>query len=125
MGWGLSLSEMINPAKVVGFLNIFGSWDPSLAFVMGGALLITIISFRFILKRQKPLFANELSLPTKTKIDLRLIGGAALFGIGWGLSGFCPAPAIASLAYGNLKSIIFILSMLAGMYIFELQFEYK
>jgi len=114
-GLGLAISEMVNPAKVLGFLDITGAWDPSLVFVLGGAVAVGFIAFRVILKRPAPAFAEKYDLPTKTAIDLRLIGGAVLFGIGWGLIGLCPGPAIASLAYGNLESVWFLIAMAAGL----------
>ena len=96
-GLGLAISQMTNPAKVLNFLDITGTWDPTLAFVMGGAVLVTLISFRFILKQDRPLFEGQFHLPTRSDIDGRLLGGAALFGIGWGLAGYCPGPGIAAL----------------------------
>lgn len=122
MGLGLCISQMINPAKVVAFLDVFGKWDPSLALVMGGALFVTIISFRFIFKQNKPLCASQFSVPTKKEVDLKLLIGSAVFGVGWGLSGFCPAPAVASLVYGLKKSFLFVGSMLAGMVLHRLCF---
>lgn len=119
MGFGLCVSQMVNPAKVIGFLDVFGDWDPTLAFVMAGALAVTMVSFRGILKCKRPLCADQFSLPVKTKIDARLMAGAALFGVGWGLSGFCPAPAIASLAFGLQKSFVFVCSMLVGMLVYQ------
>ena len=123
MAWGLCISQMINPAKVIGFLDIFGRWDPTLAFVMTGALLVSVVSFRFILKREKPLCGECYTLPQKKEIDAPLITGAILFGIGWGLSGFCPAPAVASLAFGLPRSVIFVFSMFAGMILYQSIFE--
>lgn len=114
-GIGLTLSQMVNPAKVIGFLDFAGDWDPSMALVMGGALAVTFVSFRFILRRGAPIAAPVFHLPTTRDIDGRLIGGAALFGVGWGMSGFCPGPAIASLAYGLPASIVFVVAMIAGM----------
>ena len=118
-GFGLSLSGMLDPARIQGFLDIFGRWDPSLAFVMGGGLLVNLIAFRFILRRKAPLFAPSFALPQKTKLDPRLIGGAALFGVGWGLGGFCPGPALVSLASGATPVLAFVLSMLAAMALFD------
>ena len=97
-GFGLALSGMVSPGKVIGFLDLTGNWDPSLAFVMGGGVLVTLISFRFILKRSTPLFGGEFKLPTKKDLDKRLVVGAILFGLGWGLGGLCPGPALSSLA---------------------------
>lgn len=114
-GLGLAVSGMMNPAKVIGFLDVAGSWDPTLAFVMGGALLVTIPAFRLILGRQKPVFDGNFSLPSKTGLDGRLISGAALFGVGWGMVGFCPGPAVAALATGLTPVLVFVAAMLAGM----------
>jgi len=115
-GIGLAVSEMVNPAKVLGFLDITGNWDPSLAFVMGGALAVTVIAFRVILKQPHPVLDGEFRVPTAKDIDRRLISGAALFGIGWGMIGLCPGPAIASLAYGRTESAIFLIAMIVGLY---------
>ncbi len=123
MALGLCVSQMINPAKVIGFLDVFGRWDPTLAFVMVGALLVSMISFRFALKREKPICGECYSLPNKQEIDAPLVAGAILFGIGWGLSGFCPAPAVASLAFGLPQSVIFVLAMRAGMMLYRFVFE--
>jgi len=117
---GLALSGMTQPAKVIAFLDIQGNWDPSLAFVMGGAVLAYALLYRLIRRRQTPLFSPTFSIPTRTDIDLRLLGGAALFGIGWGLGGFCPGPAIVSLVSGQASVFIFVTAMIAGMYLFKL-----
>ncbi len=114
-GLGLAISQMVNPEKVLGFLDFTGSWDPILAFVLGGALVVSFIAFRLVLKRDTPVFANRFSLPDKTDIDGGLIVGAVLFGIGWGLIGLCPGPAIASLAYGMEESLWFVGALLAGL----------
>jgi uncharacterized membrane protein YedE/YeeE len=119
-GAGLGVSQMVDPAKVLGFLDIAGRWDPSLALVMGGALLVTLPLTLPILKRGQPFFAQAFDLPSKTRIDPRLAGGASLFGIGWGLVGFCPGPAISSIAYLRGESGIFLLAMLAGAALFTL-----
>jgi uncharacterized membrane protein YedE/YeeE len=118
-GLGLAVSQMINPAKVLGFLDFAGAWDPSLAFVMAGALGVTAVGYRFALKRPAPLLAARFDLPTLRQIDGRLLAGAVIFGIGWGLVGFCPGPAIASLALGVKESLIFVGAMLAGMALFR------
>jgi len=117
---GLALSGMTQPAKVTAFLDLTGNWDPSLAFVMGGAILAYAPLYRLIRRRQAPLFAAAFAIPTRADIDPRLIGGAALFGVGWGLGGFCPGPAIVSLASGHISVVTFVASMLAGMYLFKL-----
>lgn len=114
-GTGLIISGMANPAKVQNFLDLFGSWDPSLAFVMGGAIAIGYPAFYIASRMNKPLVAGEFSLPTKTDLDRRLVTGSALFGIGWGLGGFCPGPAITAISAGNQGTFMFVAAMLAGM----------
>ena len=117
-GLGLAISEMVNPAKVLGFLDVTGNWDPSLIFVMAAGLAVTLITFRFILKQPRPLFEHQFNLPSQSKtIDRQLMTGAVIFGIGWGLVGYCPGPAIASLAYGQTESVIFLVAMMAGLYV--------
>lgn len=119
-GIGLIFGGMTNPAKVIGFLDIAGNWDPSLAFVMGGAILVGVIAFRFAKQRTANFIGGAMHLPTSNDIDKRLIIGSALFGAGWGMAGFCPGPALTSLGTGNPKALIFVVSMVAGMAIFEL-----
>ena len=114
-GLGLTLSGMSDPAKVLGFLNVTGTWIPDLIFVMGGAVVVTFILTPWVLRRPAPLMASAFSLPGKQLLDWRLVGGAMLFGIGWGLSGFCPGPALVSLLYGYKSTLIFCLAMFAGM----------
>ena len=114
-GLGLTLSGMSDPAKVLGFLNVTGVWMPDLIFVMGGAVVVTFIVTPWVLRRQAPLMASAFSLPGKHLLDRRLAGGAMLFGIGWGLSGYCPGPALVSLLYGYESTLIFCLAMFAGM----------
>ena len=117
-GLGLAISEMVNPAKVLGFLDVTGKWDPSLIFVMAAGLAVTLLTFRLILKQSRPLFENQFHLPSQGKtIDRQLMTGAVIFGIGWGLVGYCPGPAIASLAYGQTESVIFLVAMMAGLYV--------
>jgi len=118
-GAGLTISRMIDPRKVLDFLDLFGHWDPSLALVMGSALLVTATLFRIALRRPHPLFGAEFHLPRARPIDARLIYGSALFGSGWGLAGFCPGPAVASLAYGLWPSVLFVVSMVGGMALWE------
>jgi uncharacterized membrane protein YedE/YeeE len=118
-GIGLIVSGMTDPAKVTGFLDLAGPWDPSLAFVMGGAILVGIFAFRFAGKRERSFLGAAMRLPTATRIDRRLVLGSLAFGAGWGLAGYCPGPALASLASGGLKPMIFTLAMLAGMAVFE------
>lgn len=114
-GIGMALSGMTNPENVIGFLDVTGAWNPSLIFVMGGALLVFAPAYHFLIKPQaKALSGDVLSLPTKVQLDSKLISGAALFGVGWGLAGICPGPAITSLAFGNLDIVIFIASMVSG-----------
>lgn len=119
-GIGLAVSGMMNPAKVLGFLDITGEWDPTLAFVMGGALLVTIPGFTLLRKRGKTLLGETLELPTRKDIDGRLLGGAVLFGLGWGLAGLCPGPAISGLASGVSGIYVFVAAMVAGMLSFRL-----
>lgn len=114
---GLAVSEMINPARVIGFLDVAGRWDPTLLLVMTGALAVTVPLFPVILRRSKPFLAARYSLPTQTRIDRRLILGAAIFGAGWGLAGFCPGPALAALASGSPSVILFVLAMLVGQWL--------
>lgn len=113
-GAGLALSGMTDTAKVLGFLDLFGNWDPDLVFVMGGAVCVTLVSFRFIL-RGSPRLASAFALPTRNDIDGRLLGGAALFGVGWGVFGYCPGPALSALVYQNVTTFSFVAAMLAGM----------
>jgi uncharacterized membrane protein YedE/YeeE len=114
-GVGLTVSRMIDPAKVLGFLDVAGEWDASLAFVMAGALAVMAIAYRIAGARPGPYFAASFSIPTRRDIDARLVGGAAVFGIGWGLVGLCPGPAISGLALGRYEVGVFVLAMLAGM----------
>mgnify|MGYP000005579185 FL=1 len=114
-GLGLTLSGMSDPLKVLGFLDVVGEWIPDLAFVMGGALLVSAAATPWVLKRAAPRFTSQFHLPTIRTIDKRLAIGAALFGVGWGLSGYCPGPAMVSLLYGYQATIIFCLAMVAGM----------
>ena len=116
-GIGLVISEMINPAKVLGFLNIFRDWDPSLAFVMIGALFVSTPMFHLFKNKNKPVFASNFSIPTNKKLDNKLIIGSFFFGAGWGLIGLCPGPAITSIALLNISSAIFVLAMFSGFYI--------
>lgn len=114
-GAGVTISGMVNPMKVLNFLDISGTWDPTLILVMGAALLVTLIGYQVIFKRNAPVFASSFRLPTSEDIDAKLLGGAALFGVGWGLSGFCPGPAIASVVFGRMESVTFVIAMAAGM----------
>ncbi|OXR50052.1 MULTISPECIES: DUF6691 family protein [unclassified Pusillimonas] len=119
-GLGLILSGMSNPAKVLGFLDLTGTWDPSLAFVMGGAIMVGLVAFQVARKRTQTFLGGALKLPTAKDIDKRLVLGSLAFGAGWGLAGFCPGPALVSLGSGEIKAFIFVAAMLAGMGLFEL-----
>lgn len=121
-GLGLTISGMINPAKVQGFLDVAGHWDPSLAFVMAAAIPVAAAGFAFARRFQAPLCAATFSGPTKNRLDTRLVVGAVLFGIGWGLAGYCPGPALASLAVGGWGVMVFVASMLVGMAVFRIAF---
>lgn len=116
-GAGLTISGMVNPMKVLNFLDIFGTHDFTLIFVMGGGLLTTLIGYQLLFKRGRPFFADRFQLPDTTHVDAKLIGGAALFGLGWGITGVCPGPAIAGLVFGNPLSFIFIVAMAVGILI--------
>ena len=118
-GLGLAVSGMVSPAKIIGFLDFTGDWDPTLAFVMGGALLVTIPAFHLILRRPRPVLADEFDLPTKKEVDSRLLAGSAIFGIGWGLAGFCPGPAVTALASGLTLVFAFVAAMVAGMAVYK------
>lgn len=119
-GLGLILSGMSNPAKVLGFLDLAGNWDPSLAFVMGGAILVGLVAFQVARKRTQTFLGGALKLPNRTDIDKRLVIGSLTFGVGWGLAGFCPGPALVSLGSGQPKAVIFVIAMVVGMGIYEL-----
>jgi len=114
-GTGILIAGMANPAKVLNFFDLAGTWDPSLAFVMGGALLVTAIGYRIAFKMDHPLLAQNFSLPTRHDIDMRLVGGSAVFGIGWGLSGFCAGGLVPALGLGRLEPFIAMAGILAGM----------
>jgi uncharacterized membrane protein YedE/YeeE len=114
-GAGVTVSGMVNPMKVLNFMDLAGLLDPTLIFVMGVGLIVATVGYRLVFRRGQPFFDRVFHLPTTSVIDGRLIGGAALFGLGWGLSGFCPGPAFASLVFGNVQSLIFVVAMAAGM----------
>ncbi|MBP6981525.1 YeeE/YedE family protein [Candidatus Gracilibacteria bacterium] len=120
-GFGLSLSEMISPVRVQGFFDIFGNWDPTLLFVMIGALSVSLMGHFFLSKKEKPFFGDTWHFSWKKSgiIDKNLIIGSGIFGIGWGLSGLCPGPAIASLVYGNSLTITFLLSLISSMFVYK------
>ncbi len=119
-GAGLLLSGMANPQKVLGFLDLAGAWDPSLALVMAGAVGVGVVAFPFANRRTRSLLGAEMRMPAGRRIDRRLVLGSTLFGIGWGIAGFCPGPALTALGMGQAKAAIFVAAMLAGMGIFEL-----
>ena len=114
-GAGLSISGMINPGKVIGFLDVAGNWDPSLALVMAGAVAVAAPGYRMVLRRKKPLFEPGFLLPNRKDIDLPLLIGAGFFGVGWGIAGYCPGPALAGLAFGHEQTIAFVAAMVVGM----------
>jgi len=118
-GIGLLVSQMASPAKVLGFLDLAGRWDPSLALVMAGAIAVGLAAFGWARKRSTTLLGAPMRLPRSTAIDQRLLGGALLFGVGWGLAGFCPGPAVVASGAGQPKAVVFVLAMLAGMLLFE------
>lgn len=119
-GIGLLVSGMADPSKVLGFLDLAGGWDPSLAFVMIGAIAVGAIAFRFARRRARSFLGGVMHLPTSRDIDRRLVIGSLAFGIGWGVAGFCPGPALVALGAGEIKAAVFVLAMLAGMGLFEL-----
>jgi uncharacterized membrane protein YedE/YeeE len=118
-GLGLVISGMSDPAKVLNFLDLVGigsgTWDPSLAFVMAGAVAVTLVGYNRIQKQPRPVFGEKFHLPTKQELDLRIISGPAIFGVGWGLAGFCPGPAVTALGFGSSAAVIFVAAMAAGM----------
>lgn len=118
-GAGLALSGMIDPAKVTNFLDVAGAWDPTLAFVMAGAVAVAFAGYRLAFARGRPILGGSFDLPARTRIDGRLVGGAAIFGVGWGLAGFCPGPALASLGLGQ-GAWVFVAAMVAGMFLARL-----
>lgn len=119
-GWGLLISGMTDPGKVIGFLDLAGAWDPSLAFVMGGAVAVGLVAFTLARRRTVTVLGGALHLPSRRDIDTRLVVGALLFGAGWGLAGFCPGPALVSMAAGHTQALVFVGAMVAGMALFEL-----
>lgn len=116
---GLVVSGMTNPQKVIGFLDVAGSWDLSLAFVMGGAVLLNLVTFKWVLKQPKPVVGVKFHVPTNRVIDKRLVLGSAIFGLGWGLGGFCPGPGLVSLVSGEMSAIVFVATMLVSMVVYD------
>ena len=119
-GLGLIVSGMANPAKVIGFLDVAGRWDPSLALVMAGAIAVGAIAFALARTRSASFLDAPMRLPTDKRIDRRLLAGALVFGVGWGIAGFCPGPALVAIGMGSAKAVVFVLAMLAGMGIFQI-----
>ncbi|QNK67257.1 YeeE/YedE family protein [Variovorax sp. PAMC26660] len=119
-GLGLIVSGMANPAKVLGFLDLAGPWDPSLAFVMAGAIAVGVVAFTVAARRKVSFLGAEMRLPSSRHIDRRLVAGSLLFGVGWGVAGFCPGPGLVALGMGEVKALVFVAAMLVGMGIFEL-----
>ena len=118
-GVGLIISGMTDPSKIIGFLDVAGAWDPSLAFVMGGAVLVGFIAFRFARKRTQSFLGGAMHLPTARQIDRPLILGSLAFGVGWGLAGYCPGPAVVAFGAGQDKAVVFLVAMIAGMALYE------
>lgn len=118
-GLGLGLSQMIDRDRVLGFLDVAGDWDPTLLFVLGGAVGVTVITFRFVLRSPHPLFSPKFYLPTKTDIDWPLVLGATIFGIGWGIAGYCPGPAITALVLGIWNPVLFLVALIAGSFTYK------
>ena len=116
-GSGIAVSGMMDPAKVLNFFDVAGTWDPSLAFVMGGALIVTFIGYRLVWRRNAPLFGGRFQIPNGSDIDMKLIGGSALFGIGWGIAGFCPGAAIPALGTGRWEVALFLVAVAVGFYL--------
>lgn len=119
-GIGLATSGMTNPAKVLGFLDVFGAWDPTLVFVMGGALLVSAFGTLLVRGRERPWFADSFSIPTRRDLDPSLIAGASVFGAGWGLVGLCPGPALANISRGSVEILVFVAAMIAGVFTYRL-----
>ena len=113
-GFGLALAHMVEPAKIIGFLDIAGAWDPSLALVMAGAVIVTLVAYRLILRRPGPLLAPRFHLPTRQDLDRSLVAGAGIFGIGWGIAGYCPGPGLAALGLGTWEAPVFVAALAAG-----------
>ena len=119
-GTGLAMSGMTDPRRVLGFLDLLGDFDPTLMFVLGGAVATTILLFRFVLRRGSPVLADTFHLSTLKRVDRRLLGGAAIFGIGWGIAGYCPGPALAGVGVGSIEALWFVPALLAGLLLHRL-----
>ena len=124
-GFGLAVSHMVEPTKVLAFLDVAGAWDPSLLLVMGGAVIASLIGYRLVARRSKPLFAAKFMLPTKSELDRPLIVGAAIFGVGWGIAGYCPGPGIAALGLGTWEAPVFIFALALGSLAYRWLFEIR
>lgn len=122
-GAGLAVSQMINPDKIINFLDVSGSWDPSLGLVMLAALLVTSVGFRFLAGNERPLLDGRFHLPSRSEIDVSLLAGAAIFGIGWGLAGYCPGPGLAAITLGTIEPLIFTIAVLAGFQLHRMVFD--
>ena len=118
-GLGLAISQMVNPKKVLDFLDVSGNWDPSLALVMGGAVSVAMLAFRFVTRREQPLFEREFHLPRMTKVDRRVLVGSGVFGLGWGIGGYCPGPGIAALSAGSVDALVFVAGMVLGSLLYR------
>jgi len=118
-GLGLAISQMVNPKKVLDFLDVTGNWDPSLALVMAAAVGVAMLAFRFVLKRRQPLFESEFHLPRVTKVDRSVLIGSAVFGLGWGIGGYCPGPGIAALSAGSVDALVFVAGMVLGSLVYR------
>lgn len=118
-GLGLAISQMVNPKKVLDFLDVTGNWDPSLLLVMGGAVGVAMLAFHLVLRREQPLFESEFHLPRMTKVDRRVLIGSAVFGLGWGIGGYCPGPGIAALSAGSADALVFVTGMVLGSLLYR------
>jgi uncharacterized protein len=118
-GLGLAISQMVNPKKVLDFLDVSGDWDPSLALVMAGAVGVAMLAFRLVLKRRQPILESEFHLPRLTKVDRRVLIGSAIFGLGWGMGGYCPGPGIAALSAGSVDALVFVAGMVLGSLVYR------